>query len=91
VNRFDVSVYAIRRRAGRRRPFDDGLLEVAGGRAGGVEVAQQGQGLASHRLLDQRELAHLHGPERSAQPGGFGVEAAASPALAEQGPELGKS
>src|SRR5579859_712416 len=32
------------------------LLEVGRGGAGGVELAEQGQGLASHRLLDQGEL-----------------------------------
>jgi hypothetical protein len=39
---------------------DGSVLEVLGAGAGGVQVAQQGQGLAAHRLLDQRWLAHLH-------------------------------
>src|SRR5262249_46877440 len=33
--------------------LDGGLLEVVGGVAGGVELAEQGQGLASHGLLNQ--------------------------------------
>src|SRR6185312_4338617 len=36
----------------------DGVLEVVGGGAGGVELAEQGQGLPSHGLLDEGELAH---------------------------------
>jgi hypothetical protein len=60
------------------------LLEVAGGRAGGVQLAEQGEGLTAHRLFHQLELAHLLGPEGTAQPGGFGVDAAAAPGLAAE-------
>jgi hypothetical protein len=66
-----------------------GQLEVVGAGAGGVEVAEQGQGLADHRLLGQRRLAHLLSPERGAQPGGLGVDAAAAPGLAQAGPAAG--
>ena len=62
----------------------DGLLEVGGGGAGGVELAEQGQGLPAHGLLDERELAHLRGAERLAQPGGFGVDAAAAAGLPQR-------
>jgi hypothetical protein len=67
-----------------------GVLEVIGAGAGGVQLAQQGQGLAAHRLLDQRGLAHLRGAEGVRQPGGLGVDAAAAPGLAQQGPQLGE-
>ncbi len=70
--------------------LDDGLLEVIGSRAGGIELAQQGQGLAAHRIFDERQLAHLGCAERLAQPGGFGVDAAAPPGLSQQGPQLGE-
>jgi hypothetical protein len=54
----------------------DGLLEVFGGGAGGVQLAEQGQRLAAHGSFDQRELAHLGYAERVAELGGFGVDAA---------------
>jgi hypothetical protein len=38
VNRFDVSVYAIRRRAGRRRPFE--VRWQAAGRSNPVKVTR---------------------------------------------------
>ena len=68
----------------------DGLLEVVGGGAGGVELAEQGQGLAAHGVLDERGLAHLRGAERLAQPGRFGVQAAAAAGLLQQGAQLGQ-
>src|SRR5439155_9186907 len=46
-----------------------GLLEVGRGGAGGVELAEQREGLAAHRLLNERELAHLRRAQRVAQPG----------------------
>src|SRR5262249_51237227 len=58
--------------------------------AGGVEVTQEGQGLASHRFLDWGELAHLGCAECLAEPGGLGVGAAAAPGLCQQGFELGE-
>ncbi len=67
-----------------------GVLEVGRGGAGGVELAEQGQGLASHGLFDEGELAHLRGAERLAQPGGFGVDAAAAACLFQQAAELGE-
>ena len=48
--------------------LDGGGLEVVGAGAGGVELAQQGEGLAAHGLLDEGELAHLLGAEGLAQP-----------------------
>ena len=59
----------------------DGALEVIGAGAGGVELAEQGQRLPAYGLLDERELAHLRGAERVAQPGGFSVQAAAAAGL----------
>ena len=67
----------------------DGVLEVGGGGAGGVELAEQGQGLPAHGVLDERELAHLAGAERLAQPGGFGVHAAAAAGFFQQAAQLG--
>jgi len=72
-----------------RSPADGGLLEVGGAVAGGVQLTQQGQGLAARRLLDQRQLAHLLSVEGLAQPGGLGVEAAAAAGFAQQGAQLG--
>jgi hypothetical protein len=68
----------------------DGALEVVGGRAGGVELAEQGHGPAAHGVFDQRQLAHLQGSERVAQPGGFGVDAAAASGFLQQAAELGE-
>jgi len=48
------------------------VLEVIGCGAGGIELAEQGQRLAAHGLLDERQLAHLPGAEGLAQPGGLG-------------------
>jgi len=56
----------------------DGLLEVGGAGAGGVELAEERQGLPAHGLLDERQLAHLRGAEDLAEPGRFGVQAAAA-------------
>ena len=53
-------------------------------------MAEQGQCLPSHGLLDERELAHLGLAERIAEPGGFGVDAPAAPGLAQQAAELGE-
>ena len=50
---------------------------------------EQGQGLAAHRLLDERQLAHLGCAQCLAQPGGLGVDAAAAPGLLQQGSQLG--
>ena len=51
---------------------------------------EQGQGLPAHGLLDEGELAHLRDAERVAQPGGFGVDAAAAAGLFQQAAELGE-
>ena len=40
--------------------------------------------------FDEGELAHLLGAECLAQPGGFGVDAAAAAGLAQQGAQLGQ-
>src|SRR5258708_27739779 len=72
------------------KSLDGGLLEFVGCGAGGVELAEQGQGLAAHGLLDERQLAHLRCAERLAQPGGVGVDAAAAPGALEQRLELGE-
>ena len=48
VNRFDVSVYAIRRRAGRRRPF---------------EVRWQAAGRSRSKLFITRKLANSYRAE----------------------------
>ncbi len=64
------------------------LLEVGRGGAGGGELPEQGHGLAAHGLFHQRQLAHLPGAECLAEPGGFGVDAAAAAGLAQQGPAL---
>lgn len=45
---------------------EDSLLEVIGAGAGSIQMAQRRHGLAAHRLLDQRRLTHLYGPERFA-------------------------
>jgi hypothetical protein len=74
----------------RVKRLGDGVLKVVRGGAGGVELAEQGQGLAAHGLLDERELAHLLCAEGVAQPDGFGVDAAAAASLSEQGAELGR-
>jgi hypothetical protein len=68
--------------------LDDSLLEVVRAGEGGVELAEQGQGLAAHGLLDEGELAHLPGAERLAEPGGLGVDAAAAACPFQQGAEL---
>ncbi len=69
--------------------LDRGLLEVVCGGAGGVELAEQGDGLAAHRLLDERQLAHLLSGEGFPQSGCFGVDAALPPGLAQQAAQLG--
>src|SRR5690348_5532967 len=58
-----------------------GALEVIGRGAGGVELAEQGQGLPAHGGLDEGELAHLPGAEGPTEPGGLGVDALMRPAL----------
>ena len=68
--------------AGRDRGPGPRRLDRAG--AGGIELAQQGQGLLSHGLLDERELAHLLRAEGVAQPGGLGVDAAAASGFGQQ-------
>ena len=60
------------------------MLEVAGAGAGGIQLAEQGEGLLAHGLLDERELAHLLRAEGVAQPGGLGVDAAAAACLPQQ-------
>jgi hypothetical protein len=67
-----------------------GVLEVGGGGAGGVELAEQGDGLPAQGLLDERQLAHLLCAERVAQPGGFGIDAAAAAGFSQQAAELGQ-
>jgi hypothetical protein len=54
VNRFDVSVYAIRRRAGRRRPF---------------EVRWQAAGRSRSKSFITRKLADSTAPSWSEPPG----------------------
>ena len=67
--------------------LDDGLGELVGGGAGGVELAQQGEGLAADGVLDQRRLVQLRrraGRLRSGRPRrrcrGCGRRVAAAPA-----------
>jgi hypothetical protein len=68
----------------------DGVLEVGGGGAGGIELAEQGQRLPSPGLLDEGELAHLLRAEGLAQPGSFGVDTAAAAGFLQQGAQLGQ-
>jgi hypothetical protein len=64
--------------------LDGGLLEIISGGAGGVELAQQGQGLTSHRLFHERELAHLRRAQRLTQPRGFSVNGTLAVGLARK-------
>jgi hypothetical protein len=66
-----------------------GGLQVLCVLAGGVELAQQGQGLAAHGLFDEGQLPHLGGAERTVQPGGLGVDALAAAGLAQQAAQRG--
>ena len=43
--------------------LDGGGLEVVCTGTGGIELAEQGDGLSAHGLLDKRQLAHLPGAE----------------------------
>ena len=61
--------------------LDGGGLEVVRAGAGGVELAEQGERLAAHGLLDKGRLAHLPGAECLAQPLRPGVDSAAAPAF----------
>jgi hypothetical protein len=68
---------------------DGGLLELVRAGAGGFQLAEQGQGLAAHGGLDERELAHLLRTEGVAQPGGLGVDPVAAAGFGQQSAELG--
>jgi hypothetical protein len=67
-----------------------GGFEAGGAGAGGVQLAQQGECLLAHGPLDERGLAHLLRAEGLAQPGGFGVDAAAAACFLQQGAQLGQ-
>jgi hypothetical protein len=47
--------------------LDRGFGEAVRSGAGGLELPQQGQGLAAHRGLDERELVHLRNTRRGVQ------------------------
>ena len=64
--------------------------ELVGVGAGGVELAQQGQGLLPEGLLDQRRVVQVVGAQHLLEPVGFGVDAALPPGAAQQRPQLGQ-
>ena len=70
--------------------FGGGGRELFGVGAGGVELAQQGQGLLPEGLLDQWRVVQVVGAQHLLEPVGFGVEAALQPGAAQQRPQLGQ-
>jgi hypothetical protein len=59
-----------------------GVGEFLGGAAGGVQLQEQGLGLAAKSLLDQRELAKVFLAEERLQPLGPGFDVALAPGWA---------
>ena len=69
--------------------FGGRVREVLGVGAGGVELAQQGQGLMPEGLLHQRGVVQVLGAQHLVESFGFGVDAALQPGPAQQRPQLG--
>jgi hypothetical protein len=51
------------------------LLEVVGGDAGGIELTEQGERLATHCLLDEGQLGHLRRGQCVTEPRGLSGDA----------------
>ena len=63
--------------------------ELVGVGAGGVELAQQGEGLPADGVLDQRGLVQVLGAQHLLESVGFGVDAALAAGAAQQRAQLG--
>ena len=63
--------------------------EVVGADAGGIELPKQGECLLPHRLLDERQLAHLRKPESGVEPVGLGVDGVLAAGFPQQRSQLG--
>jgi hypothetical protein len=63
--------------------------QVLGVGAGGVQGAQQRQGVAAHCLLDQRRLPQAGRREDRLQAGGVGGQATLAAGLTQQPDQLG--
>jgi hypothetical protein len=72
-----------------RKGVDDGLLEVIGGGAGCIELTEQGERLATHGLLNHRDLPPLRRAQCVAAPTGLGGVAPSASGALEQSLELG--
>jgi hypothetical protein len=66
--------------------FGGGVGEVFGVAAGGVQLAQQGQGLSPEGLLHRGRVVQVVGAQYLLESYGFGVEAALQPGAAQQCP-----